>query len=419
MTAVQYPRRVVITGIGPVTPIGVGKDEAWPNVVAGKSGAAEMTLVKHEDYPVHFCCEVKDFDPTAWMDARETKRVDRFTHFAMASAKLAMQDSGIDMSQENAERCGIVFGCGIGGVLSMEEQFEKFYTKGARRISPFTVPLLMVNCASGMMAIEHGFQGLNYAPVTACATGSHAIGLAMRHIQWNEADIIMAGGTEAGISILGLGGFANMKALSTRNDDPTKASRPFDKDRDGFVMGEGAGTLVLEELEHAKARGATIYAEVLSYGMTDDAHHITAPDESARGGTRSMKMAIEGAGITPDQVDYINAHGTSTPYNDKTETLAIKQAFGEAAARKVAISSTKGCTGHLLGAAGGVEACFAVMAIKESILPPTINYTTPDPECDLDYVPNEARKREVRYALSNSLGFGGHNCTVCFGRYED
>jgi 3-oxoacyl-[acyl-carrier-protein] synthase II len=301
----------------------------------------------------------------------------------------------------------------------MEDNFAKYQAKGLKRVSPFTVPLLMVNCACGMIAIEHGFKAVNYAPVTACATGSHSIGLALRHIQWGEADVMYAGGTEAGISVLGLGGFANMKALSTRNDDPTRASRPFDKDRDGFVMGEGAGGILLEELEHAKARGAKIYAEVCGYGMTDDAYHITAPSETGEGGTRAMQQAMADSGITPEQVDYINAHGTSTPYNDKTETMVIKNALGEKAAKAAAISSTKSCTGHMLGAAGGVEAGFAVMAIRDGKIPPTINYTTPDPECDLNYTPNEMQTREVRYALSNSLGFGGHNCTLCFGRYED
>ncbi|MBN2711797.1 MAG: beta-ketoacyl-ACP synthase II [Planctomycetes bacterium] len=415
----DYPRRVVVTGLGPVTPVGIGKDETWQALMDGKCGAGEITLLDHSDFSVHFACEVKNFDPCEWMDARETKRVDRFVHFAMASARLAMDDSKLDMSKEDATRCGIVYGCGIGGVLSTQDIFEKYQEKGAKRISPFTVPLLMTNCASGMMAIDHGFKGLNYSPVTACATGSHSIGLALRHIQWGEAEVCMAGGTEAGISILGLGGFSNMKALSTRNDDPMTASRPFDKDRNGFVMGEGAGCVILEELEHAKARGAHIYAELLGYGMTDDAYHITAPDETADGGARCIRMAVENSRLKPEDIDYINAHGTSTPYNDKTETKAIKLALGEDVARKVAISSTKGNTGHMLGAAGGVEAIFAIQAIEKGIVPPTINHFTPDPECDLDYVPNKPREMEVNYVLSNSLGFGGHNCTVCFGKYKD
>jgi 3-oxoacyl-[acyl-carrier-protein] synthase II len=418
MSKIKYPRRVVVTGLGAITPVGTTLAETWDSLLAGRSGAAELTLIDHHDFDVHFGCEVKNFEPAQWMDAREAKRVDRFTQLAMASAVQAMADSGLDMEKEDRRRCGIVYGSGIGGVLSMEEQFRRYNDKGARRVSPFTIPLLMVNCAPGMLAIRYGFQGVNYAPVTACATGTHALGLALRHIQWDEIDVAMAGGSEAGISILGLGGFSNMGALSTRNDDPTKASRPFDKNRDGFVLAEGAGAIILEELEHAKARGAKIYAEFLGYGMTDDAYHITAPCEGGEGGARGMMQAMEDSGITPDQVDYINAHGTSTPFNDKNETAAIKLAMGDAA-KKVSVSSTKGCTGHMLGATGAAEFAFMTLAMQQGIIPPTINYETPDPECDLDYTPNQAKKREIRYALSNSLGFGGHNCTVCIGRYED
>ncbi len=412
-------RRAVITGLGAVTPIGATAAESFAAAVAGRSGAAEITLINHTDFPVHFACEVKNWDPTVWMDGREAKRVDRFTQFAVASAVQAMADSGLKTDQLDLDRCGVIYGSGIGGVISHEEQSDHFVTKGARRISPFTIPLLMVNCAPGMIAIRHGFRGINYAPVTACATGSHSIGLALRHIQWGELEVAIAGGSEAGLSSLGLGGFANMKALSTRNDDPAGASRPFDRDRDGFVMGEGGGAVVVEELEHAKRRGAKIYAEVLGVGMNDDAYHITAPSEDGAGGTKCMKLALADAGLRPEQVDYINAHGTSTPYNDKTETLCIKQALGEAVARKVAVSSTKCCTGHTLGAAGGIEAVFACLAIQDSVIPPTINYTTPDPDCDLDYTPNQAQHREVRVALSNSLGFGGHNCTLAFGKYAE
>lgn len=412
------PRRVVVTGLGLVTALGHNVQDTWDGLVAGKSGAAEITLVDHTDFPVHFGCEVKNFDPTQWMKARETKRTDRFTHFAASVAGQAMAEAAFAEGSLDPERCGVVFGSGIGGILSIEEQAKRNLEKGARRISPFTIPLLMVNCAAGIIAIEHDFRGPNYAPVTACASGSHAVGLAMRHIQWGETDVMIAGGSEAGISLLGLGGFANMKALSTRNDDPQKASRPFDKDRDGFVMGEGGGAVVLESLEHAQARGAHIYAELLGYGMTDDAHHITAPNEGGEGGARAMTLAMKMAEITPEEVDYINAHGTSTPYNDKSETRAIKTSFGAEAAKKVSVSSTKGCTGHTLGGAGGIEFVVGVLAIKHGIIPPTINYTTPDPECDLDYTPNESRKREVRYMLSNSLGFGGHNCSVCAGRFD-
>ncbi len=418
MAKTLTPRRVVVTGLGMVTPVGIGTEESWDALIAGKSGAAELTLVDHKDFPVHIGCEVKDFDETRWIDKREARRLDRFTHFAIACSDMAVKDAGLDLSALNLERCGVVYASGIGGIRSIEEQLLRYAEKGPSRISPFTIPLLMVNCGSGSIAIRFGFKGVNYAPVTACASASHALGLALRHIQWGEADVMISGGSEAGIGILGLGGFSNMKALSTRNDDPLHASRPFDKDRDGFVMGEGAGAVVLEELEHAKARGATIYAEFLGYGMTDDAHHITAPLETGEGGARALKIALEDAGITPDQVDYINAHGTSTPYNDASETAAIKEAFGEEAARKVSISSTKGSTGHLLGAAGGVEFGIAAMAIKHNLIPQTINYTTPDPVCDLDYTPNAPKKREIRYAMSSSLGFGGHNCTLCIGRYD-
>ncbi len=412
-------QRVVVTGLGPVTPVGTGREAAWRGVVDGVSGADEITLVDHEDFGVHFACEVKDFQATDWMEKKEARHVDRFTHFAVASAQLAIRDAGVDLDALDKDRCGIVYGSGIGGVLSMEEQFRRFHEKGPRRISPFTIPYLMVNCACGTIAIDTGFRGVNYAPVTACATASHALGLALRHIQWGEADLMLAGGSEAGISVLGLGGFTNMGALSTRNDDPKHASRPFDRDRDGFVMGEGAGCVVLESLEHAKARGATIYAEFLGYGMTDDAYHITAPMAGGAGGARAMKIALSDAGVAAEAIDYINCHGTSTPYNDKSETEAVKDALGEKAARAVSLSSTKGGTGHLLGAAGGVEFAFACMAVREGIVPPTINYETPDPECDLDYTPNTARERPIRHAMSNSLGFGGHNCSLVIGAYTE
>ncbi len=412
-------RRVVVTGLGLITPVGGDTETAWAGVVSGKSGATELETLEHADFPVHFGCEIKDFDPAPWLDKREAKRVDRFTHFAVAAAGMAIADARIDLEAVKKERCGVVFGSGIGGILSIEGQCRRFLEKGARRISPFTIPMLMCNCGSGMIAIKNGFGGPNYAPVSACASAAHAIGLAMRHIQWGEADLVITGGAEAGISYLGLGGFGNMKALSTRNDDPKKASRPFDLNRDGFVQGEGAGAIVLEELEQARARGAPIRAEILGYGMTDDAYHITAPAESGAGAARAMHTAIADAGIVPEQIDYINAHGTSTPYNDRVETIAIKTALGDEAARRVSISSTKGCTGHMLGASGGVEFGFATLAIQQGLIPPTINYETPDPDCDLDYTPNQSRKREIRYALSNSLGFGGHNCTICLGRYEE
>jgi 3-oxoacyl-[acyl-carrier-protein] synthase II len=412
-------RRVVITGLGLVTPVGIGTEAAWQAVLSGTSGAGEITLLDHTDFPVHFACEVKDFDPKNWIEPREVKKLDRFAHFAIASAALALEEAGLKDGGRDPERTGVVYGSGIGGVLSMEEQYRRFAEKGARRITPFMIPLLMSNAACGNIAIYYDCQGVNYSPVSACATGAHAIGLGLRHIQWNEADVMLVGGAEAGISILGLGGFANMKALSTRNDEPQAASRPFDQTRDGFVLGEGAGCLVLEELEHARARGATIYAELCGYGFTDDAFHITAPNESGKGARRALQQALADAGVDAGEVDYVNAHGTSTPYNDKTETKAIKAAFGEEAARATAISSTKSCTGHTLGAAGAIETAFAALAVREGRMPPTINLHTPDPECDLDYVPNEAREREIRYALSNSNGFGGHNACICLGRYEE
>jgi len=410
------PRRVVVTGLGLLTPIGNDTASSWQAALDGKSGAAEFTLIDHQSFPVHFGCEVKGFDASKWMDRKDARHTDRFAHFAVASAAMAVEDAKLDVSAIDRTRAGVIYGSGIGGILSMEEQYRRYNEKGAGRISPFMIPLLMVNAAPGQIAIRLGLQGPNYAPVSACATGSHSLGLALRHIQWGEADVMIAGGSEAGISLLGVGGFANMGALSTRNDDPETASRPFDKERDGFVIGEGAGAIVLESEEHARARGARIYAEFLGYGMTDDANHITAPDPGGEGGARGMTLAIEDSGLRPEQIDYINAHGTSTPYNDKTETVAIKRALGEHA-RKVAVSSTKGCTGHLLGAAGAVEFGYLVLALHHGILPPTAHYRTPDPECDLDYVPNTARPAKLRYGLSNSLGFGGHNCTVCAGVY--
>ncbi len=413
-------KRVVVTGIGQVTPIGIGAEASWRAALDGVSGADLIGTFDHHDFAVHFACEVKGFDPGDWMDKRDVRRCDRFTHMAVASCRMAYEDAKLSADGLDRNRCGVVFGSGIGGILSVEEQIiERYMKKGAGKISPFTIPLLMINCAPGQIAIEFGFQGINYAPVTACASASHSLGLAFRHLQLGEADVMISGGSEAGISILGLGGFSNMKALSTRNDDPTTASRPFDKERDGFVMGEGAGALVLEEYEHAKRRGAPVYAEFLGCGMTDDAHHITAPEETGEGAARAIKLALADGEVAPEQLDYINAHGTSTPYNDKTETKAIKQALGEENARRVAVSSTKGCTGHLLGAAGAVELGFLAKAIATDTIPPTINYTTPDPECDLDYTPNRPAKREIRHGLSNSLGFGGHNIALLLGKYAD
>lgn len=410
-------RRVVITGIGLVTPVGIGTQESWQNVVKGVSGAANFDPTRHVGFPVQFGCEVKNFDVSKWINPREARRLDRFVHFTIAASRMAVENGGIDLSKLNMERCGSVFASGIGGILSVEEQLVKFTQKGPSRISPFSVPLLMINAGCGQIAIDFGFKGLNYATVTACASASHALGVAFRHIQVGDADFIISGGSEAGIGIMGLGGFANMRALSTRNDAPQKASRPFDKDRDGFVIGEGAGAIILEELEHAKARGAHIYAEFLGYGFTDDATHITAPDETGSGMARAMKLALAMGEVNANEIDYVNAHGTSTEFNDRAETTAIKVALGEHA-YKTAISSTKSCTGHMLGAAGAVELSYAALAIQHGIIPPTINYETPDPLCDLDYVPNTAREKVVRYAMSTSAGFGGHNASLLIGKYN-
>ena len=398
-------RRVVITGMGCVTPVGNDLESSWDALLAGRSGASDITLFDASQFGVRFANEVKDYDPGKYMDPKESKRADRFVHFAMGASKMAMHMAGLKPGNYVPERGGVVYASGIGGIRSIEEQYERYLKKGPKRISPFTIPLLMINAAPGQIAIDLNLKGVNYATVSACASATHAIGLALRHIQYNEADIILAGGSEAGISVLGLGAFINMGALSTRNDDPKTASRPFDKNRDGFVMGEGAGTLVLEELEHAKARKAKIYAELMGYGFTDDAHHITAPEDSGNGAARAFAGAIASAGLQPEDIDYMNAHGTSTEYNDRTESRALKTVFGSHLS-KLSISSTKGHTGHLLGAAGAIEAVFTTMAIESGIVPPTINYSTPDPECDIDVTPNQPRKREIRYAMSNNLGFG-------------
>jgi 3-oxoacyl-[acyl-carrier-protein] synthase II len=403
--------------MGCVTPIGNDLESAWKAVLDGKSGAASITLLDHSQFGVHFANEVKNFDPTAHMDAKEVKHTDRFVHFAMAASKMAAAAAGLAPGSVDPERGGAVYASGIGGIRSIEEQYERFKAKGPRRISPFTIPLLMINDASGQLAIDFGLKGPNYGVVSACSSSVHAIGLALRHIQWGEADLMLAGGSEAGISVLGLGAFINMGALSTRNDDPAAASRPFDKDRDGFVMSEGAGTMVLEELEHAKARNAPILAEILGYGFTDDAHHITAPDDRGEGAARAIRLALANSGLTPSDIDYVNAHGTSTPLNDRTEAAALKQVFGPDLGG-TAVSSTKGHTGHLLGAAGAVEAIFTVMAIRNGVAPPTINFHTPDPECDIDVTPNQPREKDIRRALSNNLGFGGHNASLCLARFE-
>ncbi|WP_062105293.1 beta-ketoacyl-ACP synthase II [Bacillus niameyensis] len=409
-------RRVVITGVGSVTPVGNDAATAWQNVLAGKSGIGTMTRLDPEQFSASVAAEVKDFDIEKYVERKEARKMDRFTHYALASAFMAVEDANLKIEDHNANRIGVWIGSGIGGMETFENQFETFQKRGYRRVSPFFVPMMIPDMATGQVSIYLGAKGVNSCTVTACATGTNSIGDAFKVIQRGDADAMIAGGAEAPITKMSYAGFCANTALTT-NPDPKTASRPFDLNRDGFVMGEGAGIVVLEELEHALKRGAKIYAEVVGYGSTGDAHHITAPAPGGEGGARAMKIAIEDGGLSPEDIDYINAHGTSTEYNDKFETMAVKEVFGDHAT-KLAISSTKSMTGHLLGAAGGVEAIFTVLAIKDGILPPTINYETPDPDCDLDYVPNEARKAVVNAAISNSLGFGGHNATLAFKKYE-
>lgn len=407
----------MITGLGPVTPVGIGKEKFWNSLVEGVSGISYITKFDTEDYTSKIAGEVKDFQPENFMDKREARKMDRFTQFAVAGTKLAIEDSGLDIEKIDSKRAGVILGSGIGGIETFEIEHTKLMEKGPKRISPFFIPMMISNMAPGQISMIFGFKGPSFAITTACASGSHAIGEAFRTIERGGADIIVSGGSEAAVCQMSVGGFCSMRALSTRNDDPTKASRPFDKGRDGFVIGEGAGILILEELNHALKRKAHIYGEIIGYGSTSDAYHITAPDPEAEGAAEALRLALEDGGIEPSEVDYINAHGTSTYYNDKLETLAIKKTFGEYA-KKLSISSTKSMTGHLLGAAGGVEAIASVLAIENNIIPPTINYENPDPECDLDYTPNKAVKKEVKYAISNSLGFGGHNASLLFKKYS-
>lgn len=408
-------RRVVITGLGIVSPIGSTIQEAWANALSGQSGVKPMTRVNADDYPAKVAAEIRDFNPEDFLERKEARKMDRFTQFAVAASQMAVKDADLTIDESNAERIGVWVGSGIGGMETFEKQFQTFLDRGYRRVSPFFVPMMIPDMAAGQVSIYLGAKGVNSCTVTACATGTNSIGDAFKVIQRGDADAMITGGSEAPITQMSVAGFCANTALST-NPDPNTASRPFDANRDGFVMGEGAGIIVLEELEHAKKRGARIYAEVIGYGSTGDAHHITAPAPGGEGGVRAMKMAIEDSGVSPEEVDYINAHGTSTPYNDEFETAAIKSVFGEHA-YKLAISSTKSMTGHLLGAAGGVEAIFTALTLKHGMIPPTINYETPDEKCDLDYVPNESRKRDVKVALSNSLGFGGHNATLAFKKY--
>jgi len=408
-------RRVVVTGIGVVSPLGTGNAKNWEALVAGTSGIAPITRFDASELPVRIAGEVKDFVAEDYIDKKEIKKMDLFIQYALGAAHYAMEDSGLVINEENAERVGVLVGAGLGGLPAIERYHSALAEGGYKKISPFFIPMLIINLAPGHISIKYGAKGPNLSSVSACATGTHSIGDAYHMIKRGDADAMIAGGTESTVTPLGIGGFAVMKALSTNNDDPTAASRPFDKGRDGFVLAEGAGVVVLEEYEAAKARGAKIYGEVVGYGMSGDAYHLTSPAPGGEGAARCMKMALRTAGVNPEQVDYINAHGTSTPFGDVGETMAIRSVFGPHA-DKLMVSSTKSMTGHLLGAAGGVEAVFSLMAMQNQVVPPTINYTEPDPECDLDYVPNTAREAKVEYAMSNSFGFGGTNASLLFKR---
>jgi 3-oxoacyl-[acyl-carrier-protein] synthase II len=410
-------RRVVVTGVGAVTPVGNTAEEFWAALIQGKSGIGPVTRFDASSLPTRIAGELKGFDPLRYIDKKDDRKLDPFLKYAIACAAMAVEDAGLNVERVDRTRFGVLVGSGIGGITTLLETHKVLLEKGPDRVSPFFIPMLIINMASGLISMRFGARGPNSSVVTACATGNHAIGDAMRIIQRNDADVMIAGGSEAIILPLTFAGFCQMKAMSTRNDDPGRASRPFDAARDGFVCGEGGGLLVLESLDHALARDARIYAEVVGYGMTGDAHHMTAPDPEADGASRAMSLALRDAGVEPTSVGYINAHGTSTLYNDKSETMAIKRVFGDHA-RKLAVSSTKSMTGHLLGAAGGIEAIATAFAIHHGILPPTINYETPDPDCDLDYVPNQARKQDVEIALSNAFGFGGTNATLVLRKYR-
>jgi len=410
-------RRVVITGVGLVTPLGVGIDNVWTEILKGRSGIAPLTRFDSTQHDTKIAGEVKGFNAEEYVSAKEMKRMDLFIQYALAATKVAMGDSGLDISKEDAERIGVIVGTGLGGLPTLERYHSILLERGPGRISPFFIPMLIANEAPGHIAIQYGIKGPNLCIVTACATGAHSIGDALRVIQYGDADMMVAGGCEANLTPLTVGGFNAMKALSTRNSEPERASRPFDKDRDGFVVAEGAGVVILEELEHARKRGAKIYAEIAGYGYNGDAYHITAPCPDGDGFIRCINMALRDAALPPDVVDYINAHGTSTDLNDQTETLAIKKVFGEKA-YKLPVSSTKSMTGHLLGAAGAIEAIFTALAIRDQVCPPTINYETPDPDCDLDYVPNAAREHRCEHVLSNSFGFGGQNIALVASRFR-
>lgn len=406
-------RRVVITGLGIISPVGLTIKESWDNILAGKSGIGPITHFDVSDFPTRFGGSVKGFDPANYIAAKDVKKMDAFIHYGVAAGKQAIEDSGLQVTEENAERIGVFIGSGIGGLTGIENGYATYTKSGPRKISPFFVPSNIINMISGNLSIMFGLQGPNLAITTACSTGTHCIGDAARLIQYGDADVMVAGGAEMATSPTGLGGFCQARALSSRNDDPQGASRPWDKDRDGFVLSDGAGVVVLEEYEFAKARGARIYAEVIGFGLSGDAYHMTAPAPGGEGAKRCMQNAMRNAGINIDSVDYINAHGTSTPAGDVGETQAVKAVFGDRA-KQIPMSSTKSMTGHLLGAAGGIEAIFSVLSIRDQVAPPTINYTTPDPECDLDYVPNTAREMKIDTAISNSFGFGGTNGTLVF-----
>ena len=411
-------RRVVVTGLGLVTPVGLSVEATWAALMEGRSGVDYIQKFDTTKFPVKIAAEVRDFNPLDFVEKKEARKMGAFIHYAIAASDEALRDSGLKITGEMSEQVGTYISSGIGDFWAIEREHEKLLNDGPGRVSPFFIPSAIVNLAAGQVSIRHGAKGPNSATATACSAGAHAIGDSFKIIQRGDADVMICGGAESAITPMSVAGFAAMRALSTRNDDPQSASRPFERDRDGFVIGEGAGLMILEELDFARRRGARIYAELVGYGMTADAFHITMPDETGSGAVRVMQKALKDAGAQPEEVGYINAHGTSTPYNDKFETRAIKTTFGEHAA-KLAVSSTKSMTGHLLGAAGGIEGVFSVLALHHKTLPPTINYVTPDPDCDLDYVPNAPRELEVRYALSNSFGFGGTNAALLFKRFEE
>lgn len=408
-------RRVVVTGLGAVTPVGIGVEESWSAITSGKSGIDMVTRFDASDFPSRIAGEVKNFDAETYIDKKDVKKMDTFMHYAIACSKMAMDDSGLSITDENAERVGVMVGAGMGGLPAIERYHEAYLEKGPKKISPFFIPMTIINMAAGHISIIYGAKGPNSSVVTACATGTHAIGDAYKIIQRGEADAMIAGGTESVVCPLAFGGFGAAKALSRRNDEPARASRPFDAERDGFIIGEGAAVVVLEEYESARKRGAKIYGEVVGYGMSGDAYHMTSPSPGGEGAARCMVQALKDGGINAEDVGYVNAHGTSTPAGDAGETMAVKKVFGDHA-YKLAVSSTKSMTGHLLGAAGAVEAVFSVLAVERGLIPPTINYENPDPDCDLDYVPNNARYANLKFAMSNSFGFGGTNATLIFGK---